>query len=148
MIAGATTWVTLIVQATVRIDPTVAITGTVAPIGTPPAFVAMPEVTSSDAPPGGTMQADVQTAAGDLVALMLGELGPPTSVPGLPGTFWFDPTAVFARTIGVQQPASPISGSLAVPSVASLRGASLAWQAITLGVGGLSVSNPSLALVE
>jgi hypothetical protein len=107
----------------------------------------MPEVTSTTAPPGGTIGATVAAENGDLVALLIAQPGPPASVPGL-GRFWLDPATVSLHTVGLQQPGSPVIGAIAVPMTPTLRGATVAWQAIAFATGGVAVTNASMGFVE
>ena len=147
---GATpSWTVVALSGTLRVDPAVAIitTGLPAVLGGA-LYVDLPEVTSFDAPPGGTMQAAAWATPGDIVALFAGELGPRMLVAGLPDPFWFDPAVVGLMTLGVQTTTGPVLASLDVPNTPNLRGAELMWQAVVAGPDGLRMSNPSLALVQ
>lgn len=88
-------WAIQSVSSTVRIDPSVSVIAAISPpsIGAV-ATVAMPEVVSTNAPLGGSMQGSVATVPGDLVVLLVGALGPAIMVNGFADPFWFDPAAV------------------------------------------------------
>lgn len=146
---GGPGWAVSSASSQLSIDPSVVFVSGVFPaiIGAA-SIVAMPELVSTGAPPGGSMQATVATASGDLVALFAAAVGLPTSVPDLPGVYWLDPATVVLLAAGVQQVGFPIGGVVVVPNLAQLRGATIAWQALSFGAAGLGATNPSIATVQ
>jgi hypothetical protein len=93
----------------------------------------------------GAMQADVTTPIGETTLLAFGLPGAVTTVPGVDGTLWLDPTLAFLIALGVPQPGAPLQYSIAVPPALPLLGVRFAWQAVADSAAhGLRFSNPSL----
>ncbi|MCR9248417.1 MAG: hypothetical protein NXI31_25605 [bacterium] len=129
-----------------RIDPRVALTGFYGPqAGTD----AMPMLTGSGAPTGGTLSSRVTTRDGDLTILVVGLPGPPAPLLGIADAFWLEPSAHVFVAIGVHQAANPIAGSIQVPNDPGLRALRLHWQAVCQGPNtGFQATNPVVTLVR
>lgn len=109
----------------------------------------MPQLTGSDASPGGTLSATVDTETNDLVVLAVSLPGPTTTMPGILDPFWLDAALHVFVALGVQQPAAPITGTAAVPNNPAFTGLRLVWQAACQGpVTGLQATNPVVTLVH
>lgn len=149
-LGGIGSWAASIAVSTLRIDPRVVIQASHFQIfsGTP-VFSAMPQVTSTSAPPGGTIHAEVATSNGDLVLLCVAWPGPPLPISGLPVDVWLNLGSIGACTAGLQQAGAPVSADLAIPNLPGLAGTVLALQALAWNAtNGLSISNPSLPMVD
>ncbi len=127
-----------------RLAPSVTLAGAVT--STPAAVVlAMPDVRSSSAPLGGSITATANGVAGDVLVLVLGLPGPELVLPGAQDSLWIEPAGHLWAALGV---APPLTASVAVPSLQSLLGVELAWQAVAFSpVNGFAVSQPSIAFV-
>lgn len=88
---------------------------------------------------GSSVNAELRGSANLLGGLMFGDPAMPTAIPGIGGELWLNPTGFFA----VQSLGTPLTASLAVPNVASLRGQLFGWQGVTLGPIGVAFSNPA-----
>lgn len=130
---------------TLRMDPRVFTQSTnSSPFAIPAVITPMPAVVVNGGAIGATATAAVATDAGNLTILLLGLPGPVTSLPGIVGAFWLSPTAFSFHTIGL----GPLTGSLTVPSNATLVGLPLVWQAVVDQSGQLLASNPAVTVVH
>lgn len=147
--SGSLGWAILSTSGLVIVDPSVAVLAGVSPatFGSV-AYESLPEVSSSTGVLGGTLQAAVATANGDLVALLVGAPGPVIRVAAFDTAVWLDPAQMIVQAVGMQQVGAPVTGVVAVPNQSSLRGAVVVWQAVTLGALGLRASSASVAFVR
>lgn len=108
--------------------------------------LALPDVVSTSAAPGGTMSATATCQPGDLLVLLLGLPGNEIVLPGVDDSLWVDPLAyVFAAASGT----GSANASLPVPPQATMVGVQLLWQGAVLpAIGTLQLSQPSLSVVH
>lgn len=123
--------------ATVNSSPAATVTMTT---------LALPDVVSTSAAPGGTMSATATCQPGDLLVLLLGLPGNEIVLPGVDDSLWVDPLAyVFAAASGT----GSANASLPVPPQATMVGVQLLWQGAVLpAIGTLQLSQPSLSVVH
>ena len=130
--------------ATIEIAPRVSLSPSSSLVRTP-----LPNLDSSSVTIGGASFASVTTEPGDLVILVFGLPGAPTVVSGVSEPLWINSSAYLFHTLAVQQGASPVTGSVAVPNDPLFRGFSIAWQAVVSSPGmPLQASNPSVNLIR
>ncbi|MFK7743140.1 MAG: hypothetical protein AB8H80_22690 [Planctomycetota bacterium] len=137
-----------IVGGQLLVDPSVTLIGPSFPFGAQPQVTPLSELTSTSATaPGTAMTATVSAPNGTLVALFAGQPIAPAQLLALPVATWLDPTHAVLEAMGIAQLGGNITGDLAVPNQPSLRGATIAWQALTLRGASLANTNPALAAV-
>lgn len=127
----------------IRKDTTATVTaGPAVPMTT----LALPDVVSTSAAPGGSMSATATCQPGDVLVLLLGLPGSEVALPGVTDSLWVDPLAyVFAAASGN----GSATASLPVPPQATMVGVQLMWQGAVLpAVGTLQLSQPSLSIVH
>jgi hypothetical protein len=137
---------------TVRLDPSVSVQGG------PPLFApginvtvqAMPHVTATDGPLGGTSTAALHGPNGHLGVLAVGLAGPAFDVPGVfaDPLFWAQGMAV-TLSAGVPATGQPVTGLVAIPGNPVFAGLQLLYQGITWeAAAGLQISNPAVGVVR
>ena len=134
-----------------RIDPSVPLTGPGPQTqGVQGQVVWMPAVHATGGTAGGSLDASVTTRIGDLVILVVGLRGAPTSIPGLVDDFWLAPGTYSFLAVAVQTSTlNPVAGSISVPAAPSFAGLQLAWHAVSSGpVTGFQNSNPGISLIH
>ena len=120
---------------TVRLDPSVALVGAVPPIG--PAIaattVALPALSVTGGTIGGTSNATMTGASGQLGVLWIGLPGPAVALPGSG-----DPLAVWNGVVlAVAVFGPPLFASVNVPNLPGLVGQAFGWQGLTIDAGGV-----------
>lgn len=145
--AGSPTTAGLAIDGTgtVRLDPSVTITGIAPPLapGITAVTQAMPRVTTSHAALNGTLVADLQ-GPGSSGFLAVSFRAQPLLVPGIADAIWLDPATSVLMGFG-----APVSVSVPVPGFTALAGTQLVWQGFTFdAVLGLQASNASVSIVH
>lgn len=126
---------------TVRVSPTVTLTGTAIP------FVTVDEATTSSVggSVGGIVTGTVVGSSNLLAGLLLGTTLPPVTIPGIAEELWVNPFGFM--TIGALGP--PLSYTATIPNDPLLTGAVFGWQGMTWSpTAGFVLGNPAWFCVQ
>lgn len=125
-------------NGTLRVAPGVAMYGTPIPATIAVTTLDLPALHADGGDLGGTAQATLSGTANQAGVVALGQPGAPTALPMVVDELWV--ANAFILQAGVL--ATPLTASVTVPSLPSLRGLCFAWQGATIDpTNGLVLSN-------
>jgi hypothetical protein len=137
-------------NGTARIDPLIPLTGSPQVSGgivlTQPTMLS---VLAASAPPGGVLTVSRFGAPGVAMVLVLGLVGPSSTMPGILDPLWFHLSLCSVESVAVSPASGPFTWQRAVPNAPALIGLPLVWQAADLGANGtIEASNPAPVVVR
>ena len=131
----------------VRIDPHIGFAAT--PTGVNLSVETMPGLLADSAPAGGVVTVRRSGAPSMPCVVAVSLRAPHATVPWLPDPIWLASPGCVIAAAGITPLSGPFVVTMNVPSVATLRGFQIVWQAADLpSTGLLAVSNPSPSFVH